>query len=182
MVAKIGDFGVACTLPSLREDPLEMSGAILYMPPEAAGNYGLPLDIFSLGILALYTIIQQLPLRKDYGKVTFRTELERRGEYMQQVYCQLHCDNPLVWMIKQCLRDNPRERPRIQQVLQLLERARADCYDEDCHMNKLQLIQTVAEKNEMIDDLSRKNSKLKQARKKSLALLLQEKGRGAISL
>ena len=200
MVAKVGDFGRACTLPSLREHNLQMPGAQYCMPPEAMGVYGLPLDIFSLGILALFTLTQQMPVEllfpvhEDNGMVIYRTALQQRGKYMQLVYDQFRCDHPLVQMIKQCLRNNPRARPIIQQVMQLLEQARAECYDVDCHMDKLQLIQTtkesilwkreneylvqtVGKKDEMIKDLIGRNAMLTQARKKSLAILLQERER-----
>ena len=201
MVAKIADLGVARMVSSLEAVMTDEPGTAIYMPPESLvkpPKYGPSIDIFILGVVALFTLTQQFPCAllpatyiDDHGRVIARTEVERRRKYMQVLYSQLHHDHPFVEMIKQCLADHPNRRPRNQGVIQLLEQARDECHESDvnCHMDKLQLIQrakkckkenehlvqTVEEKNELIDDLFRMNAELMQAKKESLTFLLQEK-------
>ena len=62
LVAKISDFVRACAM-NLRPDQTltRFPGTMVYMPPEAFvehPRYGLPLDIFSYGHLALFTLTQ----------------------------------------------------------------------------------------------------------------------------
>ena len=66
LVAKIASFGSSCTLrPDQIRRMSPLPGTIAYMAPEAifehdhsCAHYGLPLDIFSFGHLALFTITQ----------------------------------------------------------------------------------------------------------------------------
>ena len=81
----------------------------------------------------------------------YRSELERRGEYMQLIYGQLRHDHPLVEMIQQCLKSYPEDRPKIQQVVHLLERAGAEIDDTECRMDRLALIEIVKEQSEQIE-------------------------------
>ena len=136
-------------------------GASIYMPPEALGDesrYDMTIDIFSLGVVAIFTLTQRFPhkvlaqvYQDQHDKVVVRSELERREEYMQQIYRQFHDDHPLVQMIKQCLGSFPKNRPSIHQVVQLLERARGEIDDAECHMDRLVLVQTVKEQNQQIE-------------------------------
>ena len=161
MTAKIADLGVARIVPSLRAATMTKApGASIYMPPEALGDvsrYDMTIDIFSLGVVAIFTLTQRFPhkvlaqvYQDQHDKVVVRSELERRAEYMQQIYSQFHNDHPLVQMIKQCLGSFPRNRPSIHQVVQLLERARGEIDDAECHMDRLVLVQTVKEQNQQI--------------------------------
>ena len=162
MTAKIGDLGVARIVPSLKAVTMTKApGASIYMPPEALedeSRYDMTIDIFSLGVVAIFTLTQQFPkkllapvYRDENQKQVIRNELERRGEYMQLVYCQLHHNHPLVEMIKQCLESYPEDRPKIHQVVQLLEWARAEIDDAECSMDRLALIEMVKEQSEQID-------------------------------
>ena len=94
MTAKIGDLGVARIVPSLRVATMTKApGASIYMPPEALeheSRYDMTIDIFSLGVLAIFTLTQRFPqnvlapvYRDARQQVIVRNELERRGEYMQ---------------------------------------------------------------------------------------------------
>lgn len=64
---------------------------------------------------------------------------------MQQIYRLFRDNHPLVQMIKLCLDNLPNKRPAIQQVVQLLEQARAEIDDPECHMDRLVLVKTVKE-------------------------------------
>ena len=136
-------------------------GASIYMPPEALedeSRYDMTIDIFSLGVVAIFTLTQRFPKkllapvnRDENRRQVIRSELERRGEYMQLIYGQLRHDHPLVEMIQQCLKSYPEDRPKIQQVVHLLERAGAEIDDTECRMDRLALIEIVKEQSEQIE-------------------------------
>ena len=146
MVAKIADLGMARIVPGLQVSTMTKApGASIYMPPEALedeSRYDVTIDIFSLGVLAIFTLSQMFPkpLAAAYmdnrGRMVGRTELERRGNYMQEVMKQFREEHPLVQMIQWCLQNNTEERPRIQHVIRLLEEAKA--VEDD--MNTLSLL------------------------------------------
>ena len=162
MVAKIADLGVARILPGMRAAAATMTkapGAGIYMPPEALeamseeeekrnSNYGVSIDVFSFGVVSIFTLGQTFPCNllaptyREGGQHIARTELERRDEYMQMIYSQLHEDHPLIQMIKMCL-DFAENRPNIFEVLQLLEGAGAEDDDDQMEMNKLELIRAL---------------------------------------
>ena len=162
MVAKIADLGVARIVPHMRTAATmtKAPGAAIYMPPEAVASsasnkerskYSASIDIFSLGIVSIFTLSQTFPcdlLEPTYtdeesGLLKARTELERRDEYMQKIYSQLRKDHPVIQMIKRCLHNAPARRPDIREVLRLLEQARAEIRDEESDMNKLELVRAL---------------------------------------
>ena len=66
MVAKIADFGVAHIVNLHGNQAATLTrvpGALVYMPPEADkdGRYNTKLDIFSFGVVMLFTITQESP-------------------------------------------------------------------------------------------------------------------------
>ena len=65
MLAKIADLGMARIAPSLRAATMTKApGASIYMPPEALedkSRYNVTIDIFSLGVLAIFTLLQTFP-------------------------------------------------------------------------------------------------------------------------
>ena len=73
-----------------------------------------------------------------------RSELERREKYMKMIYSQLREKHPLIQMIKGCL-DFPKKRPDVQEVLHLLEEAKAEVGDALVDKNKLKTLQTLNE-------------------------------------
>ena len=126
-VAKLADFGMA------RPTDVEMTqlpGSAVYMPPEAAERkYGPPLDVFSYGVVTLFTLTRVFPqnlLKPTYegseGLVA-RSELERRQEYIDILHNdqEIPTEHYLVQMIPQCLQNNPENRPLIQNILTILE-------------------------------------------------------------
>ena len=93
MVAKIADLGMARLLPSGTTRLSEGPGNAAYMPPEAEGNncvYNESLDVFSFGVLALFTLTQVFP-KPDAGKYikdkksVSRTEVQRRATFIEQL-------------------------------------------------------------------------------------------------
>ena len=97
MTAKIADLGVARIVPSLRVATMTKApGASIYMPPEALedeSRYDMTIDIFSLGVVAIFTLTQRFPhkvlaqvYRDEHRRQVIRDELERRAEYMQKIY------------------------------------------------------------------------------------------------
>ena len=152
MVAKLADLGMARIVPRLRVSTMTKApGASIYMPPEALedkSRYDVTIDIFSLGVLAIFTLSQMYPdplaaaYMDDSGRMVGRTELDRRGNYMLEVKRQFREGHPLVQMIEQCLKNRMRERPTIQQVMGWLEEARAEVEGGDYDVLSLaQLLQ-----------------------------------------
>ena len=164
MVAKIADLGMARitahvkTVATMTKAP----GASVYMPPEALENhpedkkfapkdrekkakYDSSIDVFSFGVVSLFTLSQTFPCdllaptyRKGFQHIA-RTELERRDEYMQIIYREFGKTHSLSQMIEQCF-DFPENRPSIDEVLGLLEKARAN---EKSLINTLELVQAL---------------------------------------
>ena len=166
MVAKIADLGVARIAPHMRAASAatmtRAPGASVYMPPEAiedkprqkkeeeaATKYNTSIDVFSFGVVSIFTLSQTFPCqllapnyRNEQKRFIARTELERREHYMKMIYSQLKEQHPLLQMIERCL-DFPEDRPSIGEVLFLLEQARAEERDKQMEMNKLELIQAL---------------------------------------
>ena len=164
MVAKIADLGVARIVPRMRAAATmtKAPGAGVYMPPEALEDkpqseeedeeskvkYSGSIDIFSFGVVAIFTLCQTFPSSllptayREHGRLLARTELERRESYMRMIHRQLREKHPLLQMIEGCL-DFPEDRPSIGEVLRLLEEARAEVRDEQTDMNKLELLRAL---------------------------------------
>ena len=131
-VAKIADFGNS-RMVDITATPELMTGhpgTLDYMSPEAmeGGVYSEKLDIFSLGHLAIYTIIQQRPHplhgSKYYqdGKPIARTEVQRRIDFLEKVKKYLKTSShPLLSLITDCLHDIPDRRPNCQKILEVLD-------------------------------------------------------------
>ena len=154
MVAKIADLGMACIVPRMRgaATMTKAPGASIYMPPEALEDkprYDTSIDIFSMGVVVLFTLSQMFPdplsaaFMNDKGKMVSRTELERRAEYMQEVLRQFFHGHPFVRLIKMCLKNRITERPSIQQVQQWLEEGRVRVEDREYDVDKLSLAQVL---------------------------------------
>ena len=168
MVAKIADLGMARIVPRIMMNAAatmsKAPGASIYMPPEALEDkpvdrndeeqertrcrYNASIDIFSFGVVAIFTLSQTFPCKllapnyREGGRLLGRTELERRDRYMNIIYRQLHENHPFCEMIKSCL-DFPERRPNIHAVRHLIEQARDEDRNEQGDMNKLELLQTL---------------------------------------
>ena len=168
LVAKISDLGVSRIVPRMRAAATmtKAPGASPYMPPEAIApadsneqksKYGTSIDIFSFGVVTIFTISETFPcdplaptyFDNESGLVVARTELQRRSEYMRSVNTQLRAcgqlrgDHPLIQLIQQCLHNGPHKRPNIREVLRLLEEARAGLRDEESERNKEELVRAL---------------------------------------
>ena len=64
-MVKTADLGMARIVPSLQVSTMTKApGASIYMPPEALedeSRYDITIDIFSLGVLAIFTLTQMFP-------------------------------------------------------------------------------------------------------------------------
>ena len=165
LVGKIADLGVARIVPRMRAAATmtKAPGASVYMPPEAIApaksneqksKYDASIDIFSFGVVTIFTISEVFPCDplaptytdEETGLLVARTELQRRSEYMRSVNTQLRAfgqlrgDHPLIRLIQQCLQNVPAKRPSIREVLSLIEQARGD---EESERNKEELVQAL---------------------------------------
>ena len=167
IVAKIADLGMARIAPRMRAAATMTKGpgALIYMPPEAfapaksrkeLSKYDASIDIFSLGVVTIFTIGEIFPcdpLEPNYlnedGLLVARTELERRSEYMRSVNIKLHAcdqlcaDQPFIRLIQQCLQNFPGKRPVIHEVQCLLEEAGACFRDGENERKRRDLVQAL---------------------------------------
>ena len=136
--AKIADFGNS-RIMELHYDssPGPMTtvpGTPNYMPPEATGEivkYDPSLDVFSFGHLSLFTIIQSpvkplLPstYTDSNGELKARSEVERRGEFLERANALLFEGHPLLELITQCLSNLPIYRPPAAELVSRLRVAK----------------------------------------------------------
>ena len=135
---KISDFGNSCVIgTNLGSDLHTQSlsrcpGTLNYMAPEAQSttNYGTEIDIFSFGHLSLFVGIQISPNPilppNDYDPegdgdlVHGRNEIQRRKEYFIHLYENLGESHSLVILIKNCLSNAPKRRPKVHEVISKL--------------------------------------------------------------
>ena len=160
MVAKIADLGMARLVPALRAATMTKApGASIYMPPEALedkSRYDVTIDIFSIGVIAIFLLSQTFPepLTAAYmnarRQMVGRTELERRSNYILPILRQLGGAYPLVQVIQHCLSNFPEKRLTVTAILQLLEQARAEIDDGEYDVNKLTLAQASSQKTQLV--------------------------------
>ena len=150
-------------------------GASIYMPPEARENvsrYDVPIDIFSFGVVAMFTLSQDFPvplpaayMDKETMTMVGRTELQRRGSYMQKIERQLRKEHPLILLIQNCLKNLLEQRPLIGRAIEFLSHATWEIQDEEWDMNRLELVQSLRKKTQLIqskDEVVRYVSKQNQ--------------------
>lgn len=122
LTAKIADFGNSRILDmdtdTTPEDMTGQPGTLDYMPPEAFGEpstYGVELDIFSFGHLALVVTAQKnlrLPLTpKCASSLNMCTEIARRRDYFELLNSLMSHTHPLLPIVRKCLSDSPESRP-----------------------------------------------------------------------
>ena len=178
MTAKIADLGnsrIADIPPGQLAQTMTrgIPGTLVYMPPEALGSsqrYGPPLDMFSFGHLTLFTAIQIFPkdlLTPTYhdprtNRVKGRTELERRGKYIDALQERFDKRHPLVVLIKGCLEYEPVKRPTARQALERLGEMRATVRDPYSDLNRLQLEKSLTEKEAEVQQIPQLRSQLEQ--------------------
>ena len=131
-VPKISDFGNSCVMENDLESGLysetrtEVTGTLNYLAPEAPScKYGTEIDIFSFGHLSLFVCIQISPRNLlphidsegDDDSIRGRTEVERRQEYFIRLYKVLEENHPLVTLIKKCLNNARKRRPKAKELV-----------------------------------------------------------------
>ena len=170
MTAKIADLGnsrIADIPPGQLAQTMTrgIPGTLVYMPPEVSDEdhkYGPSLDMFSFGHLSLFVAIQVFPqnlLKPTYQdpktkKIIGRSELERRGQYIDILHQKFSQRHPLVVLIKGCLEYEPVKRPTARQALESLGEMRATVRDPYSDLKRLQLEKSLREKEAKIQQLS----------------------------
>lgn len=209
MTAKIADMGVARIIniqPHQLATMTQGPGNIVYMPPEAIGeltHYNSSLDIFSFGNLALFTLTQEFVgtylkaatyTDPQTGKITARSEIERRKQGFHVLKHQLGDGSPFVKLTEDCLQNLPSVRPtapelvdRIQEIpvegeflsrLELMrqlstkeaesEQLQSEASEKDDHISSLEK-QVLVQKQEIVaasQEVERKKEQLRELEEK----------------
>ena len=135
MQARIADLGTARMIGtknlSRRLQHTPTPGTPVFMPPEtfeASPMYDSKLDIFSFGHVMLHTLTQVFPcdllaptFQGPSGKTEGRSEVERRGRYLEILYAQLSSDHMLSKLVVSCLTNAPEKRPTAMEAMKVLE-------------------------------------------------------------
>ena len=114
--AKIADLGVSRIIDRTSSELTNIPGTLAYMPPEALKDraiYNESIDIFSCGVVALFTAIQEFPVF-SYDRVPDSVARKGEGEiYKRRVWIRkVETTEPeLHSLVLCCLRDNPEHRP-----------------------------------------------------------------------
>ena len=154
MKAKLVDLGTALKEPIKKVMAIltAQPGCSVYMPPEACStevDYDRSIDIFSLGVLIIFTIGENFPgnplpsTHTVIFSLVARSELERREEYMKDVEeklsasDQLREDHPLLLLIRSCLENLPSKRPDIHYALHLLEKAKEAVWKKEMELKQV---------------------------------------------
>ena len=125
-MAKISDLGMSKPLQKQKK-LTKAPGNPVIMPPEALKDepdYNHTIDIFSFGCLILHVLTGQIPaptpqyVRNPSDPKSFVqvSEWNRRASYAEEA-----TDHYLLDIAKQCLKDEPSERPNITNVVQKLQ-------------------------------------------------------------
>ena len=90
-----------------------------------------------------------------------RSELERRGVYVELLESQVGTNHPaLVELVKQCLHNNPRQRPSAEQLLTTLQGLRGQVEGEygwgavRVDLARVRLVKEAKEKDRRIEELT----------------------------
>ena len=130
--AKIADFGNSQILSSqsmILGTFTSLQQSREYNPFEGYEECSPSLDVFQFGHLALFTTIQT-PVRpllppnytdKTTGELRACSEVERRQRFVEKAEQLLSSNHSLVKLIKQCLHNNPEERPFTEELLTRLQ-------------------------------------------------------------
>ncbi len=166
--AKIADLGVSRIVNiqagRIAASMTQMPGAGLYMPPEAAQEegvtrYNTAIDIFSFGVVSLFTLTQTFPndlkAARYHDVVTrrlvARSEIERREDYIEPMKAVLGETHPLVQLTLACLEYVSEDRPSAVVVLRGLEEF-GTTLPQNCTLTKLELIQRNEEIQRIADE------------------------------
>ena len=140
--AKVADLGVSKILdlsPQQLSKQTQCPGALAYMSPEALRPvpvYGVKLDVFSFGHVALYTVNQKFPGVHELGERFTSVVKDFKGGTVQLSKRRIAVDlmgtdHCLYQLIAACLRDSPEQRPTTAQLNSLLQELSAQHPLED---------------------------------------------------
>lgn len=93
------------------------------------------------------------PDPRNPDRLLARTEVQRRGEYIQSLHRQLGDQHPLVQLVEQCLHNTASRRPSAQELLQQLEDVQAQIEDPFEHLTKLEAMKQLRDKDEKVQHL-----------------------------
>ena len=127
LVAKISDLGMAKAIPPGLQKHTRAPGTVVFMPPEALSvnpQYGKPIDVFSVGCVCVHVISMEWPMPSDkiHAKNVVLSEIQRREKY----FTKLVKYPSLEQLAKQCLQDEPEQRPIVEEVIKGLKNASHD--------------------------------------------------------
>ena len=154
MVAKIADLGMARLIPDGENQLTSRPGNPSYMPPESDGKeYNKSLDMFSFGVLALFTLIQKspepLPVKStEEGTPVFRSEVQRRAPFLKELHEVVKGHESLIKAVEQCLDDTAAKRPEVVAMQALLQSAKTETSTEHLEMSKLDLVRAIEKERE----------------------------------
>ena len=125
--AKIADLGVSKILDIQQIQRVAHTaapGTQAYMPPEALSptpQYGTKLDVFSFGVLSLYTANQAFPSVHEPPMTTAiiqnkEVQIFKRKHWIDK----MGVDHPLYPLVMQCLQDCPDQRPSAKELSDML--------------------------------------------------------------
>ncbi len=186
--AKIADLGVA-RMVSIQPGQVlatmtHAPGTNLYMPPEAiqeegAARYNITIDVFSFGVVSLFTLTQTFPkslkpasyFDSQTKRVSGRTEIERRADYIEPMKEALGSSHPLVCLTLECLEYLPDTRPSALEVLTRLEEFQMTLSPIK---SKLELIQQVTKSEEFFDIKAEQKDKAIKNLEQEISLVKKE--------
>lgn len=117
LVVKIADFGIAVNCEDEEGNPLlctDYLGNVGYLPPEVLMEtpfYPKPVDIWSLGILLLYLIYQDIPYKGFQDDVIDMQLKEKWKDFTQER--TIKDAEKIVSVVEHCLAINPKLRTNI---------------------------------------------------------------------
>ena len=122
--AKIADLGVSKIFDTRRVADTAAPGTQAYMPPEALNptpQYDTKLDVFSFGVLSLYTANQEFPSVHE-PEMTIAIIQYREVQIFKRKHWidKMGVDHPLYPLVMQCLQDRPDQRPSTKELSDLL--------------------------------------------------------------
>ena len=143
LVTKVADLGTA--IEGNKGDTI-WPGTMGFMPPEASSmGYGLPLDVFGYGGVALYTVVGEWPMPSDSSMIDPKTkkrvalsEVERRQQYLDKMIGEAKMLRPLV---EECLNNDPTRRPTMEIVSKRIKELKKSITSEPRYKSDMYLSQ-----------------------------------------
>ncbi|CAN6247843.1 unnamed protein product [Urochloa humidicola] len=133
--ARLGDFGIACTVDAERNSVTGVAGAIGYMAPEYVINYKATrqTDIYAFGVVILEIVTgkRNMHVPADDAHITqWMRRLHREGTLLQALDDKLiPCETDVVEEAQRllllglaCTNPNPSSRPSMMEVLQVINK------------------------------------------------------------